>query len=188
MDRPRPPSNSADDATDEVWFEDVTFEVMVGYCRTPDRRMTADAVPGERLMRCFHCMKFCEDMPNHVAGPRMDASVVLLDVAGPSMDSSTALEASAEASVGVSPQDAGYFKNFKSTCRVLQGTSGLPGLHVGYFKNSDAMFECETCSSAFVEEFFCWRHVCSREECHQQPRTAEAVQAWSMISGRSKKK
>jgi len=177
MDRPRPPSNSADDATDEVWFEDVTFEVMVGYCRTPDRRMTLDAVPGERLMRCFHCMKFCEDMPNHVAGPRMDASVVLLDVAGPSMDSSTALEASAEASVGVSPQDAGPGPGHEG--RVL---------HVGYFKNSDAMFECETCSSAFVEEFFCWRHVCSREECHQQPRTAEAVQAWSMISGRSKKK
>ena len=186
MDRPRPPSNSADDATDEVWFEDVTFEVMVGYCRTPDSKEHPHLpylnIPGERYRRCWHCAKFLKDMANS------EASVVLLDVAGPSMDSSTALEASAEASVGVSPQDAGYFKNFKTTCRVLQGTSGLPGLHVGYFKNSDAMFECETCSSAFVEEFFCWRHVCSREECHQQPRTAEAVQAWSMISGRSKKK
>jgi len=175
MDRPRPPSNSADDATDEVWFEDVTFEVMVGYCRTPDSKEHPHLpylnIPGERCSRCWHCAKFLEDMANS------EASEVLLDVAGPSMDSSTALEASAEASVGVSPQDAGPGPGHEG--RVL---------HVGYFKNSDAMFECETCSSAFVEEFFCWRHVCSREECHQQPRTAEAVQAWSMISGRSKKK
>ena len=60
--------------------------------------------------------------------------------------------------------------------------------YVGYFKNPDAMFECETCNRAFAEEFFCWQHVLSREQCHQQPRTAAAVQAWSMISGRSKKK
>jgi len=67
--------------------------------------------------------------------------------------------------------------------------------YVGYFKNPDAMFECETCNRAFAEEFFCWQHVLSREQCHQQPRTAAAVQAWvggtvghGWISGRSKKK
>jgi len=107
MDRPRPPSNSADDATDEVWFEDVTFEVMVGYCRTPDSKEHPHLpylnIPGERYPRCWHCAKFLKDMANS------EASVVLLDVAGPSMDSSTALEASAEASVGVSPRPIGAF-------------------------------------------------------------------------------
>ena len=64
-------------------------------------------------------------------------------------------------------------------CRMTM--SGTAADYVGYFKNPDAMFECETCNRAFAEEFFCWQHVLSREQCHQQPRTAAAVQAW--VSG-----